>query len=316
MSDELSQEDRLPDVVRPILASYEPYPDISNIGGTALPSRAAVVEILDDLQAVVFPGYFGVQRLKAENIDYHIGARIDKIYAALSRQVFLAIRHTCTLTKGVCTHCQRKAEDETLKLLEKTPKIRGALDLDVKAAYAGDPAAKSYDEIIFSYPGLYAIFVNRVAHELYLQEIPLLPRIMSEEAHSRTGIDIHPGARIGKSFFIDHGTGVVIGETTEIGDNVRLYHGVTLGARSVANADKLRGAKRHPTIEDDVTVYPNATILGGRTVIGARSIIGGNVWITKSVPADTQVILGPQELHYLAATPAPAENSAPAEDEK
>jgi serine O-acetyltransferase len=185
--------------------------------------------------------------------------------------------------------------EEALVFLEKLPKLRRTLAQDVRAHYDGDPAAKSLDEIVFSYPGLYAIFVYRVAHELFLRNIPLMPRIMTEHAHSRTGIDIHPGARIGSDFFIDHGTGVVVGETTDIGNRVRIYQGVTLGALSVPRGseggDALRGAKRHPTIEDDVTIYAQATILGGQTVIGARCVIGGNVWLTSSVPPDTTVLI-------------------------
>jgi serine O-acetyltransferase len=181
--------------------------------------------------------------------------------------------------------------------MEKLPTLRQVLGLDVKAHYDGDPAAKSLDEIVFSYPGLYAIFVYRVAHELFLRSIPLMPRIMTEHAHSITGIDINPGATIGKEFFIDHGTGVVIGETTNIGDRVRIYQGVTLGALSVPResegGNSLRGQKRHPTIENDVTIYAQATILGGETVIGARSVIGGNVWLTSSVPPDTTVLIEP-----------------------
>jgi serine O-acetyltransferase len=180
------------------------------------------------------------------------------------------------------------------------PKLRSLLATDVRAGFKGDPAAKSYDEVIFSYPGLFAILVYRLAHELFLLEVPLLPRMMTENAHSLTGIDIHPGAKIAESFFIDHGTGVVVGETTEIGRRVRVYQGVTLGALSIPSdrIELYRYEKRHPTIEDEVIIYSNATILGGDTIIGARSIIGGNVWITKSVPPDTKVILKQPELLY------------------
>jgi serine O-acetyltransferase len=181
------------------------------------------------------------------------------------------------------------------------PETRAILATDIRAALEGDPAAKSYDEIIFSYPGLLAITVYRMAQELYELDVPLLPRMMTEYAHSLTGIDIHPGAKIGESFFIDHGTGVVVGETTEIGNRVRLYQGVTLGALSIPRntIDRFRNKKRHPTIEDDVIIYSNTTILGGETVIGARSIIGGNVWITESVPPDTKVLLKLPELVYI-----------------
>jgi len=198
---------------------------------------------------------------------------------------------------SLCVKCIQKGREEAVVFLERLPSIRRTLARDVQAHYDGDPASKSLDEIVFCYPGLYAIFVYRVAHEIFAREIPLMPRIMSEHAHSRTGIDIHPGATIGTDFFIDHGTGVVVGETTEIGNRVRIYQGVTLGALSVPKESdggiSLRGKKRHPTIEDDVTIYAQATILGGETVIGARCVIGGNVWLTSSVPADTTVFIEP-----------------------
>jgi serine O-acetyltransferase len=196
---------------------------------------------------------------------------------------------------NLCVKCIQKGREEAVIFMEKLPAIRHMLSRDVEAHYDGDPASKSLDEIVFCYPGLYAIFVYRVAHELFMQGLPLMPRIMSEHAHSLTGIDIHPGATIGPNFFIDHGTGVVIGETTEIGKRVRIYQGVTLGALSVPResegGNSLRGKKRHPTIEDDVTIYAQATILGGDTVIGARCVIGGNVWLTSSVPPDTTVVI-------------------------
>jgi serine O-acetyltransferase len=188
-----------------------------------------------------------------------------------------------------------------LKFVQKIPDIEAILATDIRAALEGDPAAKSYDEIIFSYPGLLAITIYRIAHELHTLRVPIIPRIMTEHAHSLTGIDIHPGAIIGSFFFIDHGTGVVIGETTEIGDRVRIYQGVTLGALSLPHdaGDRYRNKKRHPTIEDDVIIYANTTILGGKTVIGARTIIGGNIWLTESVPPDTKVLLKRPELLYI-----------------
>jgi len=196
---------------------------------------------------------------------------------------------------SLCVKCIQKGREEAVVFLERLPSIRRTLARDVQAHYDGDPASKSLDEIVFCYPGLYAIFVYRVAHEIFAREIPLMPRIMSEHAHSRTGIDIHPGATIGTDFFIDHGTGVVVGETTEIGNRVRIYQGVTLGALSVPKESdggiSLRGKKRHPTIEDDVTIYAQATILGGDTVIGSRCVIGGNVWLTSSVSPDTTVLI-------------------------
>jgi serine O-acetyltransferase len=210
----------------------------------------------------------------------------------------LAIRHDCIRHDLPCTDCEERGQQAAIDFLRGMPQLRELLATDIRAAYEGDPATKSFDEIIFSYPGLYAITVYRIAHQLRHQEIPLIPRIMTEHAHSKTGIDIHPGAHIGESFFIDHGTGVVIGETAVIGKRVRIYQGVTLGALSLGREeiDNLRDQKRHPTIEDDVVIYANATVLGGNTVIGTRSVIGGNVWITDSVPPDTEVFLKKPEL--------------------
>ena len=202
-----------------------------------------------------------------------------------------------------CTHCADRGYETAIAFLEALPDLRRTLAKDVVAAFEGDPAAKGYDEVIFCYPGVFAVTVYRIAHQLTHLDVPIIPRIMTEYAHSRTGIDIHPAAHIGNSFFIDHGTGVVIGETTEIGNRVRIYQGVTLGALSLPREtiDEMRGTKRHPTIEDDVIIYSGATILGGDTVIGTRSIIGGNVWITESVPPDTRVFLKKPELVYLDA---------------
>jgi serine O-acetyltransferase len=218
----------------------------------------------------------------------------------LSEQITHSIRHECFRYDLPCSECEEQGQKIALALLESIPDLRKTLATDVRAVFDGDPAAKSYDEIIFSYPGVFAVTVYRVAHNLFTFDVPLLPRIMAEHAHSVTGIDIHPGADIGESFVIDHGTGVVIGETTVIGRNVRIYQGVTLGALSLPKdaGEKLRGKKRHPTIEDDVIIYSGATILGGDTVIGARSVIGGNVWITESVPPDTKVVMETPRLIY------------------
>jgi serine O-acetyltransferase len=232
------------------------------------------------------------------NVGYYFGQEVTSLFEALSEQLMLAIRHDCIRHNQVCTNCEERGQQAAVDFLRGMPQLRVLLASDILAAYEGDPAAKSFDEIIFSYPGLFAITVYRMAHQLHQQNIPLIPRIMTEYAHGKTGIDIHPGARIGESFFIDHGTGVVIGETTVIGKRVRLYQGVTLGALSLSReeVDALRNQKRHPTLEDDVIIYSNATVLGGKTVIGARSVIGGNVWITDSVPPDTEVFLKKPEL--------------------
>jgi serine O-acetyltransferase len=233
-------------------------------------------------------------------MKYHIGRSVDALFDTLSVQISRSLRHECLRYDQPCVECVGLGHERAMTFLESIPAIRQVLATDVRAAYEGDPAAESYDEIVFSYPGIFAIMVYRAAHRLFEQQVPLLPRIMTEYAHSITGIDIHPGATIGENFFIDHGTGVVIGETSEIGDRVRLYQGVTLGALSLPKGagDRLKGKKRHPTIEDDVIIYAGATILGGKTTIGARSVIGGNVWITQSVPSDTKVFLEAPRLVY------------------
>jgi serine O-acetyltransferase len=265
----------------------------------AVPSDESVREILNIFQKVLFIGYFGRQNISDWELESHLHVLMSRLFDALAVQIAKSLRHKCEGVHKVCDNCKARGEDQALKLVRKVPAVRKMLEGDVKAAIDGDPAAKSFDEVIFSYPCLKAIMVHRIAHELYAQGIPLLPRIMSEYAHALTGIDIHPGANIGKNFFIDHGTGVVIGETTVIGNHVKIYQGVTLGALSFPKDDKgnlLRGLKRHPTIEDRVTIYAGATVLGGNTVIGKGSAIGGNVWITKSVPPGTKVVIEPPEL--------------------
>jgi serine O-acetyltransferase len=265
-----------------------------------IPSREGVIEIIDKLKEILFPGYFTRGKLDPVNLRYSMGESAATLFDMLSDQIGRSIRHDCLRYGQQCSECDEQGHRIALRLLQDIPSIRKILATDVLAAYQGDPAAKSYDEIIFSYPGILAITVYRVAHKLFEYNVPLLPRIMTEYAHSVTGIDIHPGAEIDESFVIDHGTGVVIGETTEIGQNVRIYQGVTLGALSIPkdSADQFRGQKRHPTIENDVIIYSGATILGGNTIIGARSVIGGNVWLTQSIPPDTTVILESPRLIY------------------
>ncbi|MFA6221204.1 MAG: serine O-acetyltransferase EpsC [Desulfomonilaceae bacterium] len=291
------QEKRIRNVIEAMVRSCSDDKTVDHVGAALIPSKDEIIRILGILQDVLFPGFFGRQELSASTLEYHLGYELTELYEALSAQLSRSIRHECRRTDSLCVKCIQKGREEAVLFMEKLPDLRWALSLDVKAHFDGDPAAKSLDEIVFSYPGLYAIFVYRVAHELFLRNIPLMPRIMTEHAHSLTGIDINPGATIGKEFFIDHGTGVVIGETTYIGDRVRIYQGVTLGALSVPRGSEggnaLRGRKRHPTIEDDVTIYAQATILGGDTVIGARSVIGGNVWLTSSAPPDTTVLIEP-----------------------
>src|SRR5215813_10373390 len=233
------------------------------------------------------------------NIEYHVGDLLESIYSRMSEEIYRSVRPGCENTHDPCDHCRHLAEEQSLLFLRKIVDLRSRLSHDVQAGFDGDPAAKSIDEVIFAYPAIFAISIYRLAHELHLQGIPLLPRIMTEHAHSVTGIDIHPGATIGSGFFIDHGTGVVIGETTNIGNRVKLYQGVTLGALSFAMDEEgrmIRGKKRHPTIEDDVVIYAGATILGGTTVIGRGSVIGGNVWLTMSVPPYTRVVISEPEL--------------------
>jgi serine O-acetyltransferase len=279
-----------------LVESFRNHPKLNNIGHTQLPSRDAVREIIRQIEELIYPGYVGRQELTWETVGYHAGTRLDEVLADLARQIFLCIRHTCKISSpgSECAHCEERGHKEAMLFLSKLPAVRETLELDLQAAFDGDPAAKGLDEIIFSYPGFKAIVVFRLAHELELQRIPLMPRIMTEIAHGETGIDIHPGATIGKGFFIDHGTGTVVGETTIIGDYVKLYQGTTLGALSFPRDERgkiIRGRKRHPTIEDEVTVYSGATILGGDTVVGKGSVIGGNVWLTHSVPPGTKVVV-------------------------
>ncbi|HBG36694.1 MAG TPA: serine O-acetyltransferase [Treponemataceae bacterium] len=270
-----------------ILDSYEQVGGINLDGVNQFPNREAVIRLLKDLQALVFPGFLTAETLDSANLRHLTGERIHRIVASLTQETKKALLYVCDASCVNTNTCLHLAQNTSLALIEEIPEIRRKINLDAKAAMEGDPAAKSVEEVILSYPGLEAILVHRIAHFLCENGVPIIPRIMSEYIHGKTGIDIHPGAKIGESFFIDHGTGLVIGETTIIGNNVKLYQGVTLGALSVKKemADK----KRHPTIEDRVTVYPGATILGGDTIIGAGSVIGGNVWVTKSVPPNSTV---------------------------
>lgn len=272
-------------LVENILKSYETDGGINRAGTENFPNKENVVEVLHELQYLIFPGYKTNEEVDGENLRYITGQRVNKIICVLTKEIQKALVYEASKTEVISkvetTHFFEKAEEITLSLIEAIPEIRRMVSLDTIAAYNGDPAAKSGDEVIVSYPGLEAIIVYRLAHFIHQKNVPVIPRIMSEYIHGKTGIDIHPGATIGESFFIDHGTGVVIGETTIIGNNVKIYQGVTLGALSVKKS--LQNKKRHPTIEDDVTIYANATILGGETVIGKGSVIGGNSWITESV---------------------------------
>ena len=291
---------QLPGIAEQIIESCNDRECYTHVDYEPIPSREGVIEIINRLKEILFPGYFTRGKLDPINLRYSMGESAAALFDMLSDQIGRSIRHDCFRYGQLCSECDEQGHQIALRVLQDIPSIRKILATDVQAAYEGDPAAKSYDEIIFSYPGIFAIMVYRVAHKLFEYKVPLLPRIMTEYAHSVTGIDIHPGAEIDDSFVIDHGTGVVIGETTNIGQNVRLYQGVTLGALSIPkdSADDYRGRKRHPTIEDDVIIYSGATILGGDTTIGARSVIGGNVWLTESVPADTTVVMETPRLIY------------------
>ena len=302
---ELRQE--LPRVVSDIVKSYKKEKQLSYSSMYPIPSLDSIIQVLHDLNEILYPGYHGHQGVDDSNLHFHIGETTHRVFEDLSVQISKSLRHECKSSNRLCDVCTDLGQEEALKFLKKIPKLRELLAEDVQAIYDGDPAAKSLEEVIFSYPGLKAITIYRIAHELHIQGIPLLPRIMTEYAHAVTGIDIHPGAKIGRRFCIDHGTGVVIGETTEIGNNVKLYQGVTLGALSFPRDEKgnlVRGKKRHPTIEDDVTMYAGATILGGETRIGKGAVIGGNAWLTTSVGPGTKVIIEAPKLRYKGAISA------------
>ncbi len=287
-------------LISEITHTYKGDSGINFIDASNLPHRQKILEILDLLTEVLFPGYTGKRTVTKSNINFILGDILCQVYTELSEQIERAYQYQCRIKKCDGCDCRTMAENVTQHLLTQLPRIRELLKGDVGAAFDGDPAAKSFEEIVISYPCIMAIATYRIAHELYLKEVPLIPRIMSECAHSKTGIDIHPGAKIGKNFFIDHGTGVVIGETTVIGENVKIYQGTTLGAMSFPKDERgriIKGGKRHPTIEDNVTIYAEATILGNVT-IGAGTIIGGNVWIKESVSAGVTVTVANTDLVY------------------
>ena len=308
----------IPVIVDRLVASCGRAGCFDHVSAEPIPYREAVIDILRRMALILFPGYFIRTRLDSNNLEYYLGEQVTSLYEILSEQIVLAVRHDCIRHSQPCVGCEELGKKLAVEFLRELPRLRASLAGDIRAAFEGDPAAKSYDEIIFSYPGVWAIMVYRIAHKLYHQKVPLIPRIMTEHAHNLTGIDIHPGAHIGENFFIDHGTGVVIGETCTIGNRVRIYQGVTLGALSLSRSEcrLLRSSKRHPTLEDDVIIYANATILGGETVVGARSVVGGNVWLTHSVPPDTEVFIQKQDLIFNAKRPknkvkkkaAPADN--------
>jgi serine O-acetyltransferase len=283
------------ELVNTLIKSYDEIEETIKVDSVYQLNRSLLIEIIEKLRRLIFPGYFVKKYITKSFIEYQTGELVEEIFFDLTKQIAIAL---CHRKDGSACHDEALEESEKLvyAFLSKLPLLRKYLAMDVDAAFDGDPAAYSKDEIISSYPGIYAIMIYRLAHELYLLDIPLIPRIMTEHAHNITGIDIHPGATIGRHFFIDHGTGIVIGETTVIGNNVKVYQGVTLGGLSTRGGQALRGIKRHPTIEDDVTIYSGASILGGATAIGRGVVIGSNAFVTKSVPAQTRVSVKNPEL--------------------
>ncbi|MDB5311226.1 MAG: serine acetyltransferase [Gemmataceae bacterium] len=312
MATDIRLKEELPAITDQLVETYTECSRMNHLAHEPLPSRDGVAEIVGDLFEVLYPGYGKRQNLHIGNIGYYVGSLIDSLHDKFTTQIARALRHElCHESPHV--DFEAMAQPKAVELLRRLADVRKVLEQDVDAAYRGDPAARSHHEIIFSYPGLEAITIYRTAHELHRLGVPFIPRMMTEFAHSKTGIDIHPGADIGPGFFIDHGTGVVIGETCEIGRGVKLYQGVTLGALSFNKDDDgglMKGSyKRHPTLKDEVVVYANATILGGQTVIGERAVIGSNVWLTESVPADTTVVLEKPKLRLKGAKPAANEVS-------
>ena len=281
-------EQQIENVVDTILVDYHEGRDIDRMDFLRQPDKDAIIDVVEKLRRIVFPGYFRDKTYRIYNAKHNLSMLIEDVMYNLSRQIGLVLQE-----EG---RTEEDAQELCLEFLRRIPQVRAMVQTDLQAAYDGDPAATGMSEVIFSYPGLFAITVYRLAHELYLLQIPMIPRIMTEYAHSITGIDIHPGATVGKYFFIDHGTGIVIGETTVIGENVKIYQGVTLGGLSTRGGQSLRGKRRHPTIEDNVTIYANASILGGDTVIGQGCVIGSSAFITRSVPPCTTVSMKSQEL--------------------
>lgn len=297
---EIRLKKRLKTITEKIISSItESHKEVQHFDSSPLPDKEEIYQIIRNVFILLFPGYYGQSKMSFDSIEMRIGYRVARVYEELKPQIYRELIHDCQKQGTPCGGCEKAAESMVMGFLESIPQLRNRLNLDVKAAFKNDPAAVSFDEIIFSYPGLEAVTVYRVAHFFYEAGLRLLPRIMTEWAHSRTGVDIHPGATIGESFFIDHGTGVVIGETTIIGNRVTLYQGVTLGALNFPRDEDgkiIRKLRRHPKICDDVVIYAGATILGGETTIGEKSIIGGNVWLTTSVEANSRVLLNNSDL--------------------
>jgi len=308
--------EQIPGIVDAIVTSTTALPRMHHLSRVFMPSRYVIINAIERLRQLAYPGYFNERGLTEENLHQRTDRMVRELSDILYDQVRCCLRYRLQIsdpgTSGRDDHaeCDEEAAQIVTTFFRRLPEVRDLLATDVEAAFNGDPAAHSADETIFCYPGMYAITIQRFAHEFYKLDVPLLPRIMTEFAHSFTGIDIHPGATLGKGFFIDHGTGVVIGESTVMGDNVKVYQGVTLGALAPAYGQALRGQKRHPTIEDNVTLYANATVLGGETVVGQGSVIGGNVFITSSVPPQNHVIADPPKLTYRDRRPRKMKRAA------
>lgn len=311
MASDLRRKEELPQLTDRIVETYVDVSSINHLGHCPLPRYDVIISVLEDLKDIIYPGYRRREGLHIGNVTYHVGDLIDGLHDKLTTQIARALQHDARVNENI-DPCQRQADFEArgqelaIAFLEKIPDLRRMLATDVEAAYTGDPACRSQDEVIFCYPGLDAVTVYRIANELFKMGVPFIPRMMSEWAHRQTGIDIHPGATIGHHFFIDHGTGVVIGETCHIGNHVKLYQGVTLGALSFAtdsDGNLVRGHKRHPTIEDHVVIYANATVLGGKTIVGHHSVIGSSVWLTHSVQPYTTVIMERPKLRIREELP-------------
>ena len=289
-------ESYIDNLVENLLRDYEKDNEI--IKKFTLPNKQEIIKIVLQLRNIIFSSCFENESQKIYSMKNKLTTTFQAVFYSLSKQISIALKHLLEYERMEDKEINKKSEEINFKFLGKVSKIRDLCQTDLQATFNGDPAAFNKAEIICAYPGLFAITINRIAHELYLLEVPLIPRIMTEYAHAETGVDIHPGATLGKYSFIDHGTGIVIGETAVIGDNVKIYQGVTIGALSTKDGHKLQGQKRHPTIEDNVVIYAGASILGGATVIGQNCIIGGNAFITSSIPHNTKVTIKNQELNY------------------
>ncbi len=291
-------DEEISEVVDLILSDYDDDRTVNKIDINNQPDKRAIVDVVEKMMKILYPGYYSDKVYKIYSLSNNMAATIEDVIFHLKKQIMIVLKYSNREKFVTEQELEDKAKKITLEFMRKIPSIREIIETDIDAAYEGDPAADSKDEIIFSYPGLYAISVYRMAHELQLLSVPMIPRIMTEYAHTVTGIDIHPGAVIGKYFFIDHGTGIVIGETTEIGDHVKIYQGVTLGGLSTRGGQKLNEKKRHPTIGNNVTIYSGASILGGETLIGDDVVVGGNTFIVNSVEKGTRVSAKKQELKY------------------